>query len=361
MLKYIPYSLLLLLLVLFSACSEETQQQLNSQLKVMPSAYGDQNQLTVISDDDIWESDIGDTIDFYYSAPYLILPQPEPILDLRHFSTEDLAKDPLRRELRAYLIIANLEDLSSPTTQFVKNIIGDVQFEKALLDPKYNLIQVKDRWAKGQLIVFQFGRNRKELIDNLKKNNPLIIDKVQEHDIPKLEATVFLDARNLELEREVFDNFGIRMRLPKAYFKALGDGDMYWLRDEQDNISNNIFIRRLPYTDVSQISKENIKSIRDSLGLYVSTQIDNTYMRINDEDLPMFTKVTQVDNKYALEARGIWEIANDYMGGPFVSYLIHNPKRNELVFIDGFIHAPGEDKRNFMQYIEHILSTVQLP
>lgn len=361
MLKYIQYSLLLLLLVLFSACSEETQQQLNSQLKVMPSAYGDQNQLTVISDDDIWESDIGDTIDFYYSAPYLILPQPEPILDLRHFSTEDLAKDPLRRELRAYLIIANLEDLSSPTTQFVKNIIGDVQFEKALLDPKYNLIQIKDRWAKGQLIVFQFGRNRKELIDNLKRNNPLIIDKVQEHDIPKLEATVFLDARNPELEREVFDNFGIRMRLPKGYFKALGENDIFWLRDEQDNISNNIFISRRPYTDASQISKENMKSIRDSLGLYVSTQIDNTYMRINDEDLPMFTKVTQVDNKYALEARGIWEIANDYMGGPFVSYLIHNPKRNELVFIDGFIHAPGEDKRDYMQYIEHILSTVQLP
>jgi hypothetical protein len=84
-------------------------------------------------------------------------------------------------------------------------------------------------------------------------------------------------------------------------------------------------------------------------------------MRINDIDLPMFTKVTQVDNKYALEARGIWEIANDYMGGPFVSYLIHNPKQDELLFIDGFIHAPGEDKRNFMQYLEHILDTVQLP
>ena len=84
-------------------------------------------------------------------------------------------------------------------------------------------------------------------------------------------------------------------------------------------------------------------------------------MRINDVDLPMFTKVTQVDDKYALEARGIWEIANDYMGGPFVSYLIHSPKRNELIFIDGFLHAPGEDKRNFMQYLEHVLETVELP
>lgn len=361
MYKYIAALFILASTFALSSCSEETQQQINRDLKVLPTAYGDQNQLTVISDDDLWESPIGDTVDFYYSAPYLVLPQPEPILDIRHFSTEDLVKDPLRKELRTYLIAADLSNEKSPTTLFVKNIIGETQFEKARLDAKYNLVQIKDRWAKGQMIIFQFGRNRQELMDNLIKNNPLIIKKIYDHDKPKLEATVYLDGRNEELEREIFDNFGIRMRIPKGYFKALGEPDVYWIRFEQDKISNNIFISREAYTDPSQISKENIKAIRDSLGRFVSTQIENTYMRINDVDLPMFTKVTQVDNKYAMEARGIWEIANDYMGGPFVSYLIHSPKRNELIFIDGFIHAPGEDKRNFMQYLEYVLSTVELP
>lgn len=360
MYRYIAV-LLILTAVLITGCSEETQQQINSQLKVLQTAYGDQNQLTVISDDGLWDGPLGDTIDFYYAAPYLVLPQPEPILDVRHFSPQDLAQDPLRKELRAYLIVADLSDSGSPTTMMVKNIIGESQFEKARLDPKYNLVQLKDRWAKDQLIVFQFGRNRAELINNLKKNNPLIVEKVHDHDRSKLEATVYLDERNEELEQEIYANFGIRMRIPKGFFKAIGDPNVFWIRNEQDKISNNIFITREPYQSPDQISKENIKSIRDTLGRYVSTEIDNTYMRINDIDLPMFTKVTQVDNKYALEARGIWEIANDYMGGPFVSYLIHNPKQEELLFMDGFIHAPGEDKRNFMQYLEHILDSVQLP
>lgn len=349
------------LLFFLASCSEEAQQQINSQLKVLPTAYGDQNQLTIISDDELWDGPLGDTVDFYYAAPYLVLPQPEPILDIRHFSPQDLARDPLRKELRAYLIVADLSDLNSPTTVLVKNIIGDSQFEKARLDKKYNLVQINDRWAKNQLIIFQFGRNRQELIDNLKKNNPLIVGKVNEHDWPKLEATVYLDERNEELEQEIYANFGIRMRIPRGYFKAIGDPTVFWIRLEQDKISNNIFISKEPYQDAAQISRQHIKALRDTLGQYVSTDIDNTYMRINDTDLPMFTKVTQVDDKYAMEARGIWEIANDYMGGPFVSYLIHHPRKNELIFIDGFIHAPGEDKRNFMQYLEHILSTVELP
>ena len=361
MIPYLRFIVFLLIVGGIASCTQEAQQQISSSLNVLPIAYGDQNQLTIIADGDLWEGDVGDTVDFYYSAPYLLLPQPEPILDLRHFTPRDLVVDPLRKELRAYLFVDNLSDENAEGTRLVKKIIGDAQFEKARMDPKYNLVQLKDKWAKDQLIIFQFGRNQRELIDNLKKNQPLILQKIREHDRPKLEATVYLDNRNEELEREVYENFGIRMKIPRGYYKAIGDDNLYWFRHEQEKISNNIFISRLPYTDVSQISEENIKAVRDSLGKFVSTRADNTYMRINDIDLPVFTKVTRVDNKYALEARGIWEIANDYMGGPFVSYLVHNPKGDELIFIDGFIHAPGEDKRNFMQYLEHILASVQLP
>ena len=108
------------------------------------------------------------------------------------------------------------------------------------------------------------------------------------------------------------------------------------------------------------MTKEGIKEIRNTLGKYVSTEIENTYMYINDVDLPMFLKTMQIDNHYAVEARGIWEIENDYMGGPFISYTIHNPESNELLYLDGFIHAPGREKRNYMQQLEKIFTSCSL-
>ena len=57
-----------------------------------------------------------------------------------------------------------------------------------------------------------------------------------------------------------------------------------------------------------------------------------------------------------LEAFG--EIEYDYMGGPFLSYLLHNPETNQLLFLDGFVYAPGKKKRNYMLFLEQILKTI---
>ena len=81
-------------------------------------------------------------------------------------------------------------------------------------------------------------------------------------------------------------------------------------------------------------------------------------MQVNDIDLPMIVSATEINGNYALEARGIWEIKNDYVGGSFISYAMLNKDRTELLLADGFIHAPGKEKRNFMLYLEHALKTI---
>lgn len=131
------------------------------------------------------------------------------------------------------------------------------------------------------------------------------------------------------------------------------------MRRESPDVSSNILLKKMPYSDKDQLSKKGIKALRDSIGRkYVSSEVPGTYMKVNDKDLPMFTYNTKVNNCYALEARGIWEIQNDFMAGAFVSYLVHNPTKNELYFLDGFVYAPGKDKRDFMKQLDYLLSTV---
>jgi hypothetical protein len=124
--------------------------------------------------------------------------------------------------------------------------------------------------------------------------------------------------------------------------------------------SSNIILHKLPYTAKEQLSYEGFKSLRDTLTKrYVSSDVENSYMLINDVDLPLFIKPVEFNNFYAVEAKGIWELNNDYMGGPFISYLIHNPNNNELYLLDGFVFAPSKKKRELMQYLEFILNTVE--
>ncbi|MEZ4985981.1 MAG: DUF4837 family protein [Saprospiraceae bacterium] len=153
---------------------------------------------------------------------------------------------------------------------------------------------------------------------------------------------------------------GVKMRIPEEFKPALAEPDIVWLRRETSEASSNILVKKIPYTDQTQLTAAGIKAIRDSIGRdYISSTLPGTYMRINDVDLPMFVETTRINGDYALQARGIWDIVNDFMGGAFVSYLVYDPAKRDLLFIDAFVHAPGKEKRDLMQQLDYILHTAQ--
>lgn len=351
-------AIVLFSVLLFTQCSEETQKSMG--LKPIPNAFGDINEVVVVADNDVWDGDIGDTLRFYYSSAYPILPQPEPMLDLRHFTPEELDRAPDRKELRNYMVVANINDADSPTTKMIAKDLGQEKIRQAIEDPSFNSMVGRDKWAKNQLIIYQFGNSEGALINNLKNNFSAIIKRIRKADSQKIDATVYFKGESNKLMNEVQNTMGVSMRIPGDYFLAMNKDGVIWMRKETDKVSSNIMITKRPFKDEEQLSKSYIKSLRDSLGRYIETDIPNTYMKINDVDLPMLSKTVKMSNQYSIEARGIWEIVNDYMGGAFISYLIHDPNNNELVFVDGFVHAPGENKRDHMQALEHIINTIRL-
>jgi hypothetical protein len=199
-------------------------------------------------------------------------------------------------------------------------------------------------------------------VEHLKFNLPTLVKKVRKQDAVQLGANVYQSGRNAKLEGELETKMNLRLKIPNDYKVAINDGKAFWLRKETEKASFNLLISKFPYTDTKQFSVKNLKLMRDSLGRkYVSSRTPNSYMVVNDLDLPLYGQAVSVNGKYAFEGRGIWEIENDYMAGSFICYLIHNPRTNEIILIDGFLYAPGETKRNKMLHLEHIIQTAVIP
>ena len=357
MLNYLRASLIVFgFALLLSSCSEE----FTSRLDPLSNALGNASQINVIADEGLWTSAPGDTFDYYFASAYPILPQPEPIFDIRHFTPKQLAEDGLRKELRTYVILANLGDPSSDATQMAIKDLGTEKVNKAKNDPNYNVAVGYDRWARGQIVVYLFANSETELINQIKKRYPSIAQRINQFDEEKFLATVYLPGSNNELNSLVESTLNVKMDIPSDYFLAINEGKTIWLRKETDYLSSNILMTEIPYKDKSQLTKAGIKRIRDSLGIkYVSTTADASYMKINDVDLPMITSNVNLGTAYAVEARGIWDVANDYMGGPFLTYVILSPDNRKIFFIDGFVHAPGKAKRKYMQHLEIIMRGIQ--
>jgi hypothetical protein len=339
-----------------TSCTEEARNRLAAKA----NAFGKANHVVVIADKDVWEGEIGDTFRFYFSSAFLVLPQPEPILDLKHFTPSDLEKDPIRRELRTYIYLADMEDKSSSTAKLMLEDVGAERVRSAREGKGYGNIQKKDKWALGQLNVYMYATSRESLLANIKNNYSTILKRIKETDAELIEANVYAGGESRKASENVSQSMGLKLKVPFDYFVAMDDSNTVWIRKMTKEFSSNIILHKLPYTAKEQLSYEGFKSLRDTLTKrYVSSDVENSYMLINDVDLPLFIKPVEFNNFYAVEAKGIWELNNDYMGGPFISYLIHNPNNNELYLLDGFVFAPSKKKRELMQYLEFILNTVE--
>ena len=347
----------LLPLLLLASC---TEGQLKS-LEPKANAYGNINNIVVVADETMMNSAPGDSLLYYLQSAYPILPSPEPLFDVKVYSPAQVLQSKQRRELRTYVVLADMSDKDSPATQMVLRDLGEENVRGVLELKGFGTKVVKDRWAQGQLLLYVFAKDKATLTDNVTRSFPGIVQRVNEFDSKQVMTTAFFKGDNRALEQEILDSLGLKIRLPQDYKKAVYDQERntYWVRFDEKEYTYNILLHKEDYRDKNQLTRENFIAVRDTIGQLVATNEPDSRMVINDEDLPLYVKGTTVNGNFALKANGIWEIENDFMGGPFVSYLIHNPNTDEIVLADGFLFAPGKTKREALQVLENILQTIK--
>lgn len=349
-------SLFLLFALVLSSCTNDMQRS----LQPTPTAFGKINSLTVIADSTLWSSGYQDSIDYFFGAPYIILPQPEPIFDVRYIDPYRLSAQPAWQQLRNYIVLANLGDENSRTTQMVMNDLSDAKIQQVKQEG-FGTAVGRNKWATGQQLIYLMGKNEKELRTGLSAAYPAVVRRLKDRESDRVDATAFFDGENNDLQADIEIETGARIRIPRSYVRAPIQGkDLIWLRKQVPEGSLNILLTKVPYEDQNQLTAEGLKTVRDRVGKeYISSSEPGSYMRINDEDLPFFTEPTELNGSYAVESRGIWEMENGYMAGPFVSYLMHDPEKKELLFVDGFVFAPGHRKRDMMEELTHVLRTTK--
>lgn len=349
--------------LIFCGLSVSCGTKENPGFQVKATALGIMNDIVVVADQDIWDGTIGDSLDYYFGGAYPITPQPEPIFDLRHFTPKEISDQPLRKELRTYLIIADMSAENSPATALVKKDLNRSGIENnGLGDKKYITTIGKDKWAHGQILIYLLADGYDNLAEAIGVNFPSISTRIRQHDDKQLTQSTYSRGSNKGLSNQVGDLLGgldIDIPFDYALAKDVPEENMLWLRKDTKDATINLVFRKEEYVEESQTSKEYMKDIRNLFGIrHISSTQSNSYMRINDKDLPILEYTTETNGLYTKLYRGIWEMENDFMGGPFITWMIVNG--NDLIYIDGFVWAPGKTKRELLQQIEKIASSVSV-
>ncbi len=318
-----------LFILIFSACKEKTRTE-----RYLPASTGAINSLMVVMENELWRGAAGDKVRELFAAPMLATPQTEPIFSITQIPPQ-VFKGAVTHSRS--VLFASLDSLS----------IGHVK---------------KDVYGRPQRVAVAKGRTEEELINNLIKVSGTAITAFKENEIWETQKR---NLKSLTKETDLFEEFNISLNVPSAYKVGKHEDNFIWIDRQIPKGNMNLIAYTMPkdaFSNDSTFVKDIIK-MRDSIG---STYIPGpdvpgkrTFM-ITERAFSPYVFPAEVNGYKAAEVRGIWEM-NDYpMAGPFLSYIINDEVNDRKLVLEGFLFKPSSNKRDDMLELEAIMRTIKI-
>jgi hypothetical protein len=325
--KYIVSVIFFAVVTILSYSCKESGTPGSSNL-ILPNVSGSAGEVLIVMDPEAWKSRPGTILRETLEQEYPALTQPEPLFDVIQITPG--AFDNVFRQHRTILIVNIAREQEKPELGYFENV-----------------------WAKPQLIVRINAKDSYELESLLEREKDRLKNNLQSYDRKRL-AELFNDTRDPAI-RSAAAKYNLSLAIPRGYNIDLSNEEFASFSIETPKTSQVILVYQVPLNGKDDLETSRIISNRNNmLRKYTQGSRPGSYMTTASLFKPMTFDI-RANGKELVELRGLWELHNGFMGGPFVSHTIIDPTRNMAVTVEGYAYNPNEKKRNMMRQLEAII------
>lgn len=330
--KQILYLLLLFVSVLgATSCKEDANKG------KIASTGGPNEMLIITQNTEQWNGEMGDSIRAAFAQAMPVLPIPEPEFNLVNVQEKSLEKQMFKAHHNLFIV-----DI-------------DKKFSSAYAET------YKDLWSSPQMVIKINAPSLKEFLRVFEENRQSELELYRENERKRIINSYASKFKNINVVRELRKNFNLEMTVPKGYKMAVLEENFAWIRKETTTNSMSILVYTEPYSDTNVF---NVNRIIRQRNLLTMTKIpgptSGSYQKIADEFVPIQARRINFNGQYATEIRGLWDLKNDFMGGPFLSYTFVDENHNKVITLDAFLYAPKQKKAVMFRELEAILWSIKL-
>ncbi len=300
-----------------------------------PQSSGRPYEVLVIIDGDTWESLAGRALFDVLDTDIPGLPQPERSFHISQASPKDY-----NRTLRMFRNIIEVDiDRTQYTTTKMKFARNEYANEQVIL---------RINSPSGEAFATYVTEHAQDIIDffNNTEINRLCVSLRDDYSHP--------------VHDMVREMFGCEFHVPKELKSYKRGKDFLWVSNNSATGLVSICVYSYPYEGPWIFNKRYILHKRDSV-MQANIPGEEPDMYMQTDTLYTDVKPIVVHHAYAMEARGLWYMRNDAMGGPFVSQSRVDTRNNRVITAEGFVYAPEKMKRGLMHRMEGALYTLLLP
>ncbi len=308
-------AIILFFLITALSCSDNQQ-------KLLPASSGNINNISVVTNDELWEGAVGEVIRENFGRPIYGLPQIEPIFSLSHIPSKVFS------------------GFATKSRTILKIDVSENE----------GVFNFKNTYASPQRIIQITANSPDKIIEIINENLNSIYSTMYFNEIQEKQRRI---SKNLNKTQAIKKNTGVSLKFPSAYRVAKADTNFVWIRRDIETGSVNLFIQRQ-----KNQTKQSIIEKRDSISkIYIPGPVENTYMSTDLIYTPNTQKIN-VGGKQVFETRGLWEIEGQFMAGPFLNFQIKLGD-DDFIMLDGFVYSPGSTKREYIFELEAIMRSLK--
>ena len=316
-------------LFMVASCGQPKHEEGGSK-SYLPKVSGKPGDLLVVVDRESWNGEVGAQLRDVVAADYPMLPQREPYFTLYNVPHNAFSGS---FYLHRNILIINLNQ--DTTGVFCRQNV----------------------WAAPQAIVQVNAKDRKDALSLLQDNDRKILDFFENTERSR-SIQSNRKFNDVSVQQEVMNRLGAAPMYPTGFsLKSLRE-NFAWVSQESTYVNQSILVYSYPVAPDYAFTLADLIARRDSiLRVNVPGKREGSYMYTAQGLAEPTMRWIKSGNRSFVEVRGLWELQNDFMGGPFVLHAHMDPRMNRVVVVEGFVYAPKYDKRNYVRNVESIIYT----
>lgn len=325
------------LLMLFISCGDKK----SSEVKMILDSSGSINNVSVVVDNELWNANVGEAIRDVLTATIYGLPQDEPIFTISQIPPSVFSGFVTRNRTVLKIEVSNNPGLK---------IFNDV-------------------YAKPQKVIVISGNTKEQFLEIINENAAKIVNTFRNAEIAERQRQM---AKSPHSFTSIEKKLGLTIQFPSAFRIARETDNFFWIRKDITTGTSNLMLFTVPFSAIKRNDSlvNQIIKLRDSIGkTYIKGRQDGefkadggaieSYMTTEDSYAPYISEKI-IDNKQAIETKGLWDLKSDFMGGPFINYAIEDKMNKRWIVVEGFAFAPSVEKRDYMLELEAIIKTIKI-
>lgn len=309
----------------FASCNQKKTRE-----ALLPNISGKAGEVIVVIDKGNWEGAVGNALRDSLADETPFLPQREPLFNLVNVPSSGFTS---MFQLHRNIILVNISN--------------------QVTEP--GVVYRKDVWARPQTVIHINASDSEEAVRLIQENSANIITTLEQAEIDRIIANS-KKYEELKLAPVVTEMIGGSPHFPSGYKLRKKTEDFIWIGYEIQYVTQGILIYKYPVVEGENMldAESLILATDEMLKNNVPGMFENTYMTVST-----FLKPSVEYKRYKgldfAEMRGFWEVANDYMGGPFVSHSFYSKDGKDVIILLGFVYAPKYDKRQYLRQVEAVI------